>query len=254
VPVEVTMWKSGNQRIILPGSVVRFGEIYRSQVGNIDLGRMVIAQENEWMLRWPGWRVKERYCDMASLAARLDWRDQLNLDAFSRVKKEFDTEVKMVRTLVGSKFFYIDIPACPWGDKAMRAWRQVNGHEVHDWATHPMAEFRYFESNRQVHVRDAARKAKVRPETHGPGAADDRESRTAERHAEVGRVTVTYHGQRPGERDGIEREAIGALGVAESPHRSGRSDTIPVPMGRESSLQSSPFADSPRGRERASWR
>lgn len=247
VDVEVTMWKSGNSRVIPAGSVVRFAEIYRAQIGNIQLGEMVIAQENEFMLRWPGWRVKERYCDMASLAARLDWRDQLGLDAMSWVKKDFDTEVKMVRSAVGSRYFYIDIPACPWGDKAMRAWRQINGHEVHDWATHPMAEMRYFESNRQKHVREAARRVKA-SRTAGPGAADDQQQRTAERHAEVGRVTVTRHGRQPGQHS--EREAIGVLGVADSPHRLDRGDRVRGSMGHVLP----PTTTSAREQEREPWR
>lgn len=225
VDVEVTMWKSGNRRVLPAGSVVRFGEIYREQIGNIELGELVLARESEWMLRWPGWRVKERYCDMAGLAPRLDWRDQLDLHAFSRVKKEFDNEVKMVRALVGGRYFYIDIPACPWGDKAMHAWRQANGHEIHDWASHPMAEMRYFESNRQVHVRHAARHVRTQDSRRGPAAADDAGRRAVERAEEDrGRVKVTYRGRQPGH--SREPEVIGVAGAADSPRKSERGDRI----------------------------
>lgn len=214
--VEVTMWKSGSRRIIPSGSVVRFAEIYKTQIGDIDLGKLVIAQEDEWMLKWPGWRVKERYCDIAGLSQRLNWRDQLQLDTLSRVKKEFDPEVKMVRALVGSRYFYIDIPACPWGDKALRAWRQVNGHEVHDWASHPMAEARYFESNRQVHVRATARKVKTNESVNGPQAAADEDRRGGDRTQEmVERVKVTYSGgygpQRDRERKAEIMDDVGAI-------------------------------------------
>jgi hypothetical protein len=215
--VEITMWKSGTRRIILPGSVVRFGEIFKAHIGDMDLGRAVQEQEAEWQLRWPGWMVKERYADMASATARLNWRDQLGLDVLSRVKKDFDAEVKMVRSLVGSRYFYIDIPACPMGDKAIRAWRQVNGHEVHDWSSHPMAELRYFESNRLVHVRKSARANKVEAQGSGPAAAGDEEARAQDRKLEqAGRVKVTYHGRPPQERH-EEYEVLGNVGAADSP-------------------------------------
>jgi hypothetical protein len=246
--VEVTMWKSGNRRIILAGSVVRFAEIYRAQIGNIQLGELVQEKEREFMLRYPGWRVKERYCDMASLAARLDWRDQLGMDAFSRVKKDFDAEVKMVRSLVGSRYWYIDIQSCPWGDKAMRAWRQSNGREIHDWASHPMAEARYFESNRQVHVREAARHVRANV-AQGPRAADDEDRRARERAEESrGRVTVTYHGARPTD---LELEVTSSFGAADSPRGLDSGDRIAERMHGTSSRD--PLAG-PGFRERSRWR
>lgn len=217
MPVEITMWKSGLRRVIPKYSVVRFAEIYKAQIGNVELGQKVVDQEMEWMLQYPGWHVKERYCDVASLSARLDWRDQLGLDTLSRVKKEFSTEVKQVRSLTGGKFFYIDIIACPMGEKAIRAWKQENGHEVHNWASHPMAEMRYFESNRQVNVRKAARAEKNSSASSGPAAAGDEAARTDERTQEqAGRVTVTYTGPRPDQqRDNLE--IMGAVGAVNSP-------------------------------------
>lgn len=247
VPIEVTMWKSGNTRIIPARSVVKFAEILKPQIGDIELGRMVIAKENEWVLRWPGWRVKERFYDTAGAAPRLNWRDQLGLDLINYVKKDFDAEVRFVRALVGTKFFYINITTCPAGDKALRSWRQVNGHEVHDEHSHPIAEFRYFESNRQKHVRDALRRAKA-AEGQGPGAADDQQGRTAERHDEVGRVTVIQHGRRPGR--AVEREAIGVLGAADSPHRLDRDDRVRGSMGHVLPATTT----SAREQEREQWR
>lgn len=219
VPVEVTMWKSSQRRIILPGSVVRFAEIYKAQIGDYQLGELVLAREAEFMAAYPGWRVKERYCDVANLSARLNWRDNFGMETLSRVKKDFNAELKMVRALVGSRFWYIDIPACPWGDKAMRAWRQVNGHEVHDWASHPMAEARYFESNRQVHVRAAARRARVDAHASGPTAADDGRQRTDERTREArGRVRVIRSGSYRAS-DETSEELIGSVAAAADPPR-----------------------------------
>lgn len=220
MPVEVTMWKSGLRRTIPAGSVVRFAEFYKAQIGDIALGQKVQEIESEWMLRWPGWRVKERYVDVANLSARLNWRDQLGMPTLSRVKKDFDAEVTMVRALVGSRYWFIDIPACPWGDKALRAWAQINGHEIHNWASHPMAELRYYESNRQVHVRESARETK---RAQGPPPRADDSDRQEARKAELGgRVVVTYN--KPREDRGLEVLAVGA--AADSPLTSERSDRV----------------------------
>jgi hypothetical protein len=221
--VEVTMWKSGSVRVIPAGSVVRFAEIYRAQIGDYQLGELVIQQENEFMLKYPGWHVKERYCDVANLSARLNWRDQHNMETLSRVKKDFDSEVKMVRALVGSRYFFIDIPACPMGDKALRAWKKLNGHEVHDWASHPMAEARYFESNRQVHVRESARKITQQSSNQGPRAADDDKVRETQRNKELqSRVVVTRTGPTK------ELEVVGATGAADSPMAEARRGKVRV--------------------------
>ena len=221
-PVEVTMWKSRQRRVIPSGSVVVFGEIFKAQIGDIDLGRMVLAKESEWALRWPGWNVKERYVDYASLSARLNWRDQLGMETISRVKKDFLAEVRMVRALTGSGFFFIDIPACAQFDRSLRGWRQINGHEVHDANSHMMAVTRYFESNRQVHVRKAAREVKQSEQGTWPRAADDESSRQRLRREEVtDRLSITYHSTR--EREPME--IVGSVGAADSP-MVGRRDRV----------------------------
>lgn len=196
--VETYSYKSGLRKVLPAGSEIRFGEIYINGIGDMEVGEMVIEREKEWKLRWPGWQVKERFCDYASATAKANWRDKLGLIVFSRVKKDFVAEVKMIRTRVGSQFFYVDIKACPMFDKAIRAWRQENGHEVHDWATHPMAEFRYLESNIQVFERQAARNSRAGRAQIEVHSEDDLE-RVERRHAEVERQIVTYRGGAPGE-------------------------------------------------------
>lgn len=196
--VRCASFKTGLIKTLHAGSVVRFAEIYKDQIGDVELGQMVIDREREWMLRWPGWQVHERYCDVANRSGILNWRDQCGLVAFSRVQKDFKQEVKMVRSRAGGRRFYVDIRECPMFDKAIRAWHQENGHEVHDWSTHPTAELRYFESNYQVHERKVKRGARALDVDNQPSTAEDDDQRQAERHDELaGRVVVVNDSRRP---------------------------------------------------------
>jgi hypothetical protein len=137
-------------KVLRKNTLIRFSEIYRAGVGNVDIGKAAIARENKWRARWPGWRVHERYPDSANLSGRLDWRDHLGLETVSRIAKDFDAELRYIRQRVGKGEFMVDIGACPMFDSAIRAWHEENGHEVHDWSSHPMAEYRYVEHNLQV--------------------------------------------------------------------------------------------------------
>lgn len=84
----------------------------------------------------------------------------------------------------------------------------ADGVLVHN--SHPMAELRYYESNRQVHVRDAARDTKRSQSASHPRAAD--EDRVQERQEELGnRVVVTYNKPRE------KAELLGVGAAADSP-------------------------------------
>lgn len=84
----------------------------------------------------------------------------------------------------------------------------ADGVLVHN--SHPMAELRYFESNRQVHVREAARENKIVHSSNRPRAAD--EDRSEERQQELGnRVVVTYNKPRE------KAELMGVGAAADSP-------------------------------------
>jgi intein/homing endonuclease len=183
-PVRVLGFVSGEPRTLPVGATVLFSEIYRGGIGNVALGNMVKDREASWVMKYPGWRVDERYPDYAAASARMDWNEQCGLHTSSRIKKDFLEEVKLVRSLIGNRGrFYIDIPACPIFDKAVRAWRQVNGREVHDWSTHPMAALRYYEHNRHVMRRKDARKR--RAQGNMPVAAGDGDERVRQREAEI---------------------------------------------------------------------
>lgn len=184
--VQVQSHVSTKIKTLPIGALVLFGEVFKDKIGNVALGELVLAREREWMVQFPGWRVQERYPDSANLGARLDWRDHLGLHTVSRIKKDFLEELKMVRTRVGGRKFYVDISACPWFDKSVKTWRQVNGREVHDFASHHMAQFRYVEHNLNVVARKLA-KAGHRPKDSEPSAAEDMD-RAPEREQEMRQI------------------------------------------------------------------
>lgn len=208
------------------GAVVAFSELFEAQIGNVALGEKVIATEANWIMAYPGWMVHERYPDSANLGARLDWRDHLGLVTTTRIRKDFKEEVKYVRSRVGNRGrFYIDINSCPTLDKAIRAWRQKNGHEVHDWASHPLAAFRYFEHNIQVTERKNAKRTKV---GSGP-IADDSDFRATEREQELAHMQRQHPLRAGGGQivmiggvtDPHATEDLGIGGAEDSPLRAG---------------------------------
>lgn len=223
--VEVRSYKGDGIRTLPIGAVVIFGEIYEAGLGNTALGRKGMEKEAVWMLDYPGWSVHERYPDDANLGARQDWRDELGLETKSRIRKDFVEELKLVRQRVGKRGgLYVDIIACPWFDKSIRAWKQVNGREVHDFASHAMAGFRYFEHNLHVVERKLAKQGHRAPS--GPAAADDGDVRTREREQEMvtsqrpnplrqGRGSVVMIGSG----EGNYHEDLGDVGAEDSPLR-----------------------------------
>lgn len=228
-PVTVKSYVTREPRVLPIGALVAFAEIYKSGWGNYELGQAVIAREQGWVLEYPGFTVEARYPDSANLGARLDWSHKLGLETTSVIQKNFGEELKMVRTRIGKRGgFFIDIAACPWFDKAIKGWRQVNGREVRNFATHHMAAFRYREHNVNVIERRLLKNQRSGAGANAPAAAADEDRRPEERAAEhrqseeavrarerAAVVEVTI-GTRPGV---PSTEDMGIAGADDSPHR-----------------------------------
>lgn len=211
-PVQVLSYKGEKIKTMPVGSRVLFSEFYQSHIGNVKAGQEVVAKELVWFLRWPGWHTDERHSDNANPGAITDWRDMCDLTIINRIKKDFNEEVKLVRTMVGGWSFYIDIHSCSNTDKALRGWRQVNGREIRNHHTHPMACLRYFAHERHV-VEKALARSGGRPAAR-PAAAEDVEARPREREAELaaGPRVIRHVPTRA-------RVTIGAAGTEDSPLR-----------------------------------
>lgn len=223
--VQVRAYKGDGIRTLPAGAVVIFDEIFEAGLGNTELGHKVVEREAQYVMAMPGWRVHERYPDDANLGARQDWKVICGLPTTSRIKKDFKEELKLVRMRVGRRGgLYVDINACPWFDKAIRAWNQVNGREVHNFASHPMAGFRYFEHN--VHVVERRLK-RAGGKQAKPAAADARDERARARVVEL-----EAHRKNPLRTGGeaivvigaptrSEAEDFGEVGAEDSPVRAG---------------------------------
>lgn len=224
--VTVSSYKGEKIRTLPVGSKVLFAEHSRALLGNVENGRRVLEMEKVWVLRWPGWRVEERYHDNAGADAKKDWKEELGMDVVSRIRKDFAEEVKLVRTVVSGWAFYVDVPACPAANGAFKGWRQINGREIRNEHTHPMAGTRYYLHNRRVLER-ALVLAGGRPQPR-PVAGEDHDARAAERvQRELGgpRVEREDPNYRPG------RELVGVVGAEDSPLRS-KSGSIERPLHR----------------------
>lgn len=224
--VQVQSYVGDHMKIMPAGSLVLFAELFKAKIGNIELGKMVQDKEIHWIIQFPGWRVAERYPDSANRAGILDWRDQLGMPMVSRIKKDFLEELKLVRTRVGSGKFFVVIEACPWFDKSIKAWRQINGREVHDFASHHMAQFRYVEHNLHVTERRLAKAGHRIGD--GPVAEESTTARAIEREAEVnaaGMRVVRVNQPMPVEQDFSE----GDVAAEESPMRR---DPLTMPSER----------------------
>lgn len=213
--VEVRSYVGDHIKVMPAGSLVLFGEIFEASIGNVALGQKVLQAEREWMIRWPGWRVHERYPDSANRSGILDWRDQLGMPMVSRIKKDFLEELKLVRTRVGSGNFFVDIVACPWFDKSIKAWRQVNGREVHDFSSHHMAEFRYVEHN--LHVVERLLVKQGHNADHDQPAAAEDSDRAPRREAEMSLVGPRVIGDSSALRRPSSTEIDGDIGAEDSP-------------------------------------
>ncbi len=222
--VVVRSFKGERIRILQVGSKIAFAEFFRAQIGNIEHGQAVLDMERQWVLKWPGWRVTERYYDNANLGAKLDWEKQLGMQMMSRIRKDFGEELKMVRTEVSGWGWYVDIVACPVLDESLRGWRQVNGREVHNQHSHAVAGCRYYLHNRHV-VERALIAAGGRPPSR-PAAGEDHDDRAGER---VAADFVPTDSRLDDRRHG--REMIGAAGAEDSPLRAG-SGRVALPLHR----------------------
>lgn len=218
--VQVQAYKGDRIKTLPAGSLVLFSEIFRAGIGDVELGQIVQGREAEWMVQYPGWHVEERYPDSANASGRMNWRDHLSMHTTSRIKKDFKAEVKYIRTWVGNSKYFVDIQQCPVFNKAIKAWKAENGVEVHDWASHPMAQLRYVLHNLEVSGRKQARKENV-GSNNLPAAADDADDRVREREHELvkpekeGAAVVVIGEAKP--EHGLEE--IGDLGAEDSPLR-----------------------------------
>jgi hypothetical protein len=145
----------GEVRRLREGTIVCFDEIYKAEIGNAALGKLVKEREQQWKKIFPGWRVYERFADPQGKSARMDWKD-INLHTKWHTTREFEEHIKLVKEQVTEDLFYVDAIRCPMFCREAVAWRRdpKTLNQIDEF-NHAMSNFRYAVAN----IRKVKRKA-----------------------------------------------------------------------------------------------
>jgi hypothetical protein len=149
--IEVEAWNQPEDKIITrrlkEGTLVCFGEIYITEIGNEQLGKLVLERESRWAAKHNGFRVYERFADPQGKAARMDWK-AMGLPTRWHTTREFDEHIKSIRSMFDDELFVVDGEACPMFVKEIKAWRADprSGNQI-DKFNHCMSNFRYAVAN-----------------------------------------------------------------------------------------------------------
>jgi hypothetical protein len=144
-PIEITGFSM--QPIVVPqGSYVVFrAKYWIGRVGATSMADHVVTQELQYRDKFPGWRVRGRFADMAGAQSRNDWHEHRPpLRTHWYVKnRDFDPSLEAVQGLMMDNLLYIDVVNAPELADDCEAWRSKKGKEVHDDSTHGPAALRY---------------------------------------------------------------------------------------------------------------
>lgn len=138
------------------GTIVCFDEIYKAEIGNNELADLVIKKEEYWKRKFPKFRVKKRFADVAQKAARLDWAAYKNpLKTVFYVTREVPEHIKTCNTYLQDNKFAVDLIKCKMFVMEIESWpykKQKPGTidepsmPVDDF-NHCMSNFRYAMEN-----------------------------------------------------------------------------------------------------------
>jgi hypothetical protein len=149
--IEVEAWNQPEDKIIVrrlkEGTLVCFGEIYITEIGNEQLGKLVQERESRWASKHKNFRIYERFADPQGKAARMDWK-AMGLPTRWHTTREFDEHIKSIRSMFDDDLFVVDGEACPMFVKEIKAWRADprTGNQI-DKFNHCMSNFRYAVAN-----------------------------------------------------------------------------------------------------------
>lgn len=135
--------------LVPEGAFVVFDEFLRAGIGATKLADEVLAKEVGWRQRIPGFRITNRFADVAGRQQRDDWREHNPplKTVWWLSSRDFDPQVTCLQGLVEDKLYWVDIERCSRHVDDIEAWRQKNGKEIHDESSHTMASARYLLTN-----------------------------------------------------------------------------------------------------------
>ena len=165
-PVQIVGYE-GEAFVVPQGSLVIFDMIEQAGIGASKLADLVCVKEATYRQRFPGWRVKGRFTDMAGKQQRDDWHQHSPpLRTHWYIARDFDPTVEALQDLVADSRLYVDVSNCASVADDFEAWRMKNGREVKDESTHTPAASRYGAANiLAINRRDGRKdqKAKILP-------------------------------------------------------------------------------------------
>ncbi len=142
----------GEMTRVREGTLICFDEIYIAEIGNEELGNMVLKRELEWRTYFKaqghhGWWVYERFADPQGKAAKLDWKAK-GLKTSWHTTREKEEHFKAIRQMFSNDLFRVDVRRCQKWVWEAKDWRkdEVTGLEI-DERNHAMSDFRYAVAN-----------------------------------------------------------------------------------------------------------
>lgn len=166
----------GAEFTIPEGSLICFDGIYRSEIGNLQLAKMIVNRELAWRQRHRSWRVRVRFYDPQAKAAKLDFaRHSPPLRLVFYATREVKEHVKNIVELVDDDKFFVDAERCPdfideiesWHYPKQRPGMLDDPEKPVDDFDHCMSNFRYCVANLRAIARYNDGKRRTTPSAAG---------------------------------------------------------------------------------------
>ncbi len=131
------------------GTIVCFDEIYRAEIGNNELADLVIQKEEGWRKKYPGFKIKRRFADVAAKAARLDWaKHKPPLYTVFYVTREIEEHIKTWKDAMTEDLFAISLDRCENWCNEIESWPwQKKKPNTIDEPIKPVDDFNHCMSN-----------------------------------------------------------------------------------------------------------
>lgn len=131
------------------GTVVCFDEIYRAEIGNVELAELVIKKEAIWKQKYPKFKIKRRFADVAAKAARKDWeKHKPPLYTVYYVTREVEEHIKTCKDLLNVDLFVVATDKCENFCNEIESWPwQKKKPNTVDEPVKPVDDFNHCMSN-----------------------------------------------------------------------------------------------------------
>ena len=142
-------YKDEPKKRLKAGTVVCFDEIYIAEIGNVELADMVVAREAMWKEKYPDFKIKRRFGDIAAKAARKDWeKHKPPLYVVYYVTREVEEHIKTCKDALNSDLFAVATDRCENWCNEIEAWPwQKKKPNTIDEPIKPVDDFNHCMSN-----------------------------------------------------------------------------------------------------------